>query len=245
VTRVGSRAGAAAGSAVLGLGLPLVSAAGDLPFFVAALFVLGVGNGLLDVSMNAHAARVERAYGRPIFAGFHAFWNIGGLAGSGIAAVAAARLIRLAAVLAVAGFALVIGVPDPAAVLAGFGVIGLGVAAIVPLAWSAAGRRQPGAPGRAIAGVSTLGYLGFLLGPVLIGGLAGLAGLRLALIAAAALTGAVYFLAPALAWPPVSPRAGARRARMNAAQNSRGQRRTRATALAGIVPGRGPRGLLP
>jgi hypothetical protein len=47
--------------------------------------------------------------------------------------------------------------------------------------------------------VATLGYLGFLLGPVLIGGLAGLAGLRLALVAAAAVTGAVWFLAPALA----------------------------------------------
>ena len=310
ITRVGSRAGAAAGSALLCLGLPLAAFAGSLPFFVAALAALGMGNGLLDVSMNAHAARVERAYGRPIFAGFHAFWNIGGLAGSGIAAVAAARqvpitvefpvtgaallalglgaigtgflrgadegqggagfawpgrvllalgviafcgfvaegtvndwsavylsssagappavaslgyfafsvamigvrlvadrlvtrigaarLTRLAAAVAVAGYLLVIAVPDPAAGVAGFAVIGLGVAAIVPLAWSAAGRRQPEAPGRAIAGVATLGYLGFLLGPVLIGGLAGLAGLRLALIAAAAVTGAVWFLAPVL-----------------------------------------------
>jgi MFS family permease len=113
--------------------------------------------------------------------------------------IGAARLTRLAAVVAVAGYALVIAVPDPAAGVAGFAVIGLGVAAIVPLAWSAAGRRQPEAPGRAIAGVATLGYLGFLLGPVLIGGLARLAGLRLALAAAAAVTGAVWCLAPALA----------------------------------------------
>jgi MFS family permease len=110
--------------------------------------------------------------------------------------IGAVRLTRLATVTAVAGFALVISVPDPAAVIAGFAVTGLGVAVIVPLAWSAAARRQPGAPGRAIAGVATLGYLGFLLGPVLIGGLAGL---RLALIAAAAVTAAVCFLAPALA----------------------------------------------
>jgi MFS family permease len=322
ITRLGSRAGAAAGAAVLCLGLPLAALAGSLPFFVAALVALGVGNGLLDVSMNAHAARVERAYGRPVFAGFHAFWNIGGLAGSGIAAAAAARhvsvavefpvtgavllalglaaifagflrgadegqggagfawpgrvlltlgvvafcgfvaegtvndwsavylsgsagapaavaslgyfafsvamigvrliadrlvarigaarLTGLAGGVAVAGYALVIAVPDPAAGLAGFAVVGLGVAPIVPLAWSAAGRRQPDAPGRAIAGVATLGYLGFLLGPVLIGGLAGLAGLRLALVAAAVAAGAVCFLAPALA-EPVSPRAAARR----------------------------------
>jgi hypothetical protein len=313
LTRVGSRAGAAAGAAVLCGGLALVPAARGLPSLVAALLVLGAGNSLLDVSMNAHAARVERAYGRPVFAGFHACWNIGGLAGSGIAAAAAARqvpvavefpvsaavllvlglaairggflggadegqggpgfawpgrillalgviafcgfiaegtvndwsavylssaaaaapavaslgyfafsvtmigarlvadrltarigavaLTRLATVIAVAGFALVIAAPGPAAGVAGFAVTGLGVAVIVPLAWSAAARRQPGAPGRAIAGVATLGYLGFLLGPVLVGGLAGLAGLRLALIAAAAVTAAVYVLAPALAGP--------------------------------------------
>ena len=54
---------------------------------MGALVVLGMGNSLLDVSMNAHAARVEEAYGRPIFAGFHAFWNIGGLLGSGAGAL--------------------------------------------------------------------------------------------------------------------------------------------------------------
>jgi MFS family permease len=117
------------------------------------------------------------------------------------ARIGAVALTRLATVIAVAGFALVIAAPGPAAGVAGFAVTGLGVAVIVPLAWSAAARRQPGAPGRAIAGVATLGYLGFLLGPVLVGGLAGLAGLRLALIAAAAVTAAVYVLAPALAGP--------------------------------------------
>jgi hypothetical protein len=54
-----------------------------------------MGNSLLDVSMNAHAARVEREYGRPIFAGFHAFWNIRGLAGSGAAGLAAGLHVPL------------------------------------------------------------------------------------------------------------------------------------------------------
>jgi MFS family permease len=89
ITKIGSRAGVLAGAAVLCAGLPLVALAPDLPLFVAALAVLGAGNSFLDVSMNAHAARVELEYGRPIFAGFHAFWNIGGLAGSGVAALTA------------------------------------------------------------------------------------------------------------------------------------------------------------
>jgi MFS family permease len=70
-------------------------------------------------------------------------------------------------------------------------VVGLGVSAVVPLAWSAAGRAQPDSPGRAISAVATAGYLGFLLGPVLIGGLARLVGLRLALGGAALVTGLI------------------------------------------------------
>ncbi len=42
------------------------------------LLVFGFGNGAVDVSMNAHAVLVERAYRRPIMASFHAMWSIGG-----------------------------------------------------------------------------------------------------------------------------------------------------------------------
>lgn len=87
ITRIGSRAGVLVGAAVLCGGLPLVALAPNLMMFVPALVVLGVGNSFLDVSMNAHAARVEAGYGRSIFAGFHAFWNIGGLVGSGVDAL--------------------------------------------------------------------------------------------------------------------------------------------------------------
>lgn len=46
----------------------------------AALFTLGLGNGCLDVSMNAHAVEVEHAYGRTIMSAFHAVWSVGGFA---------------------------------------------------------------------------------------------------------------------------------------------------------------------
>ena len=47
-----------------------------------ALLVLGVGNGCLDVSMNAHAVQVERGYGRPVMSAFHAVFSLGGVAAS-------------------------------------------------------------------------------------------------------------------------------------------------------------------
>jgi MFS family permease len=47
-----------------------------------ALLIFGTGNGALDVSMNAQAVQVERAYPRPIMSAFHAMFSCGGLAGS-------------------------------------------------------------------------------------------------------------------------------------------------------------------
>jgi MFS family permease len=38
---------------------------------------MGVGNGLLDVAMNAQAVKVEQAYKRPIMTSFHALFSIG------------------------------------------------------------------------------------------------------------------------------------------------------------------------
>ncbi|WP_233441836.1 MFS transporter [Lentzea atacamensis] len=46
----------------------------------AALLVFGIGNGLMDVSMNAHAVVVERHYQRPVMSAFHATWSLGGVA---------------------------------------------------------------------------------------------------------------------------------------------------------------------
>ncbi|QTD95871.1 MFS transporter [Streptomyces cyanogenus] len=51
-----------------------------------ALLAFGFCNGCLDVSMNAHAVHVEKAYGRPVMSAFHATFSVGGV----IAALAAA-----------------------------------------------------------------------------------------------------------------------------------------------------------
>jgi MFS family permease len=52
---------------------------------------------------------------------------------------------------------------------------------VVPIAFSVAGDFAPERAGGAVSVVTTLGYGGFLLGPVIVGGLAELVGLRAAL----------------------------------------------------------------
>ncbi|MFG1687380.1 MFS transporter [Nonomuraea sp. NPDC049269] len=294
-----------------GVVLVLPAYAVNLGTLAAALFGFGVVHGVLDVSMNANAVEVERAWGRPIMSSFHAVFSIGGFAGAAagglfahlalspaatflsvavvialLAAWAAAwalrsrpapasseagvrprlpkgilflgvlafcclvgegaaadwssvylredlaasagfaaagyaafsimmtagrlagdrlavrfgpvALVRGCGLLAAAGLGLALTVGHPVAGVAGFGCFGAGLSCIVPQVFSAAGHRDPAFAGRALARVASIGYLGFLSGPVLIGGLAELSGLPRALGVPALLAAFVALAATAL-----------------------------------------------
>lgn len=60
----------------------------------------------------------------------------------------------------------------------GFLLVGIGVSSVVPLTFGLAGKSTTMSPGVALAALSTIGFLGFLLGPPLIGFIAQAAGLR-------------------------------------------------------------------
>ena len=89
--------------------------------------------------------------------------------------------LRAAGLLAAGGMILALATREPSLVIAGFLVVGLALSAVVPIAFSAAGDLAPERAGAALSVVTTLGYGGFLLGPVLVGGLAEILGLRVAL----------------------------------------------------------------
>ena len=69
----------------------------------------------------------------------------------------------------------------PAAAIASFVFLGIGLASVIPAVFSAAGRIAGLHPGTAVATVSACGWTGFVCGPPLIGHLASLASLSLAL----------------------------------------------------------------
>jgi hypothetical protein len=71
---------------------------------------------------------------------------------------------------------------QPVAGVIGFGCFGAGMSCIAPLIFSAAGRHNPAQAGRAIARVASLGWIGFLTGPIVIGSVAELVGLARALL---------------------------------------------------------------
>ncbi|MCP1344240.1 MFS transporter, partial [Halomonas sp. FL8] len=51
----------------------------SLPTLFVALVLFGLGNGSMDVAMNAQAVDIEKRYGRPIMSSFHGFFSLGGL----------------------------------------------------------------------------------------------------------------------------------------------------------------------
>ncbi|MFE9747036.1 MFS transporter [Saccharothrix saharensis] len=100
------------------------------------------------------------------------------------------RYVRAAGVLAAVGLGLALLGPGVAAGVVGFGLVGLALAGVVPTLFSAAADGQAN-PAGAIAVVSTIGYLGFLAGPAMIGGIAAASSLRLAVAALVVLALAV------------------------------------------------------
>jgi MFS family permease len=89
----GSRRATRLAFAVACLGTGVVALAPSLPVLCALALLLGVGMGALDVSMNIHGVAVERRYGRPILAGFHAAFSLGGLSGAAAGALVAAAAL--------------------------------------------------------------------------------------------------------------------------------------------------------
>jgi predicted MFS family arabinose efflux permease len=83
-----------------------------------ALLAFGFCNGCLDVSMNAHAVHVERAYGRPVMSAFHATFSVGGVLAALVgAATASAGLTPAAGMAAMGALGIVIALASARALL--------------------------------------------------------------------------------------------------------------------------------
>lgn len=282
IARFGSRPVARGASLSLAAALIVPAVAPSALVLALGLFVLGASSSLMSVALNTQAASLERRMRRPIMAGLHALYSLGGLlgatvgglvAGAGVGAgphlfvaslviasvaiaitpsllkpgmdgagsggrafvrpsrslllmglvafcvlfgegaiadwsavflrdiggagpaLAAAgyaayslmmatgrfvgdrltmrlgpsRLVRLGGATATVGMILAVGQTSSWLTVIGFGAVGAGLATIYPTVLAAAGRLPGGAPAGAIATVSSMGYLGLLAGPPLIG----------------------------------------------------------------------------
>jgi len=95
-----------------------------------------------------------------------------------IAKIGKKLLMQICGVLISSGLFMAVLMPYLVSSTIAFMMVGLGVSSIVPTVYSAAGRHPIIPPGIAIATVSSVGFLGFLMGPPLIGHISEAFGLR-------------------------------------------------------------------
>ena len=87
-------------------------------------------------------------------------------------------LLKFSGIFIFSGFVLAVLLPYPITAGLGFILVGLGVSCIIPMVYQMVGRSTSLSSGTAIASISTIGYLGFLLVPPLVGYVAEGIGLR-------------------------------------------------------------------
>jgi len=95
--------------------------------------------------------------------------------------IGSAKVVLYGTMLAGSGFLLAVLIPTPAAAIAGFVLVGLGAANVVPVFFTAAGSFPNIPPSIALSAVTTLGYSGQLVGPAFIGFIAEVTSLSIAL----------------------------------------------------------------
>lgn len=119
----------------------------------------------LLLERTTHVAADAAALG---YAAFSIAMTVGRFSGDAvIARLGRGRTLRASGLVAAAGLTIALVSPYALAVF-GFAAVGFGYANLVPILFSASGRRAGSA---GIAAVSTMGYAGFVIGPPIIGGL--------------------------------------------------------------------------
>src|SRR4029450_3365341 len=98
--QIGGRLADAIGAREVTLAAVPFLIAGMIPIGLAQIYsvaivgsiLIGLGNGAMDVAMNAMGVQVEAARQRPIMSFFHAFWSIGNFIGAGVVLLLATLL---------------------------------------------------------------------------------------------------------------------------------------------------------
>jgi len=91
------------------------------------------------------------------------------------------RVLSTGSVMAAGGIAFGILVNQPWAMVAGYSVVGAGLSIVVPVTYRRAGEVPGMSPADAVSRVASIGFIGFMFAPILIGVLSDLVSLRFAL----------------------------------------------------------------
>jgi len=139
---------------------------------------------MADWSTNymENVAKADHALAPIGLSAFALAMTIGRIFGDGARVKFGDRSLMVACgLIATLGLSVAIISSQPVIVIAGLFIVGIGLSAIVPIAYSIAGHTKDLPPGVGLAMVTTVGYSGFLFGPPIIGFIAQWENLRVAL----------------------------------------------------------------
>lgn len=144
----GARPPVLASALVMAIGALVLWGASSFAWALAGSMVVGLGNGTMDVAMNALAVQVERARPKPIMSRMHACWSLGSFLGAALVAVVG-RLVHgdpgamVRGAMATSGALALVGLAALAAWAPTSRVVSRGVdgtpATVPPVAWLLAG----------------------------------------------------------------------------------------------------------
>jgi MFS family permease len=166
-----------------------------LPLAVLS-FVLMATEGAVGDWSGTYLARsgVDSGATAAAYAAFSLLMITGRIVGDRIVGAAGSRAtVIFGALLAGAGLVISAAWPGLAGGVIGFGLVGAGLANVIPVLFSVSGR-VGSSPAVGVASAATAGYAGLLIGPVVIGAVASGVGLRptIVLLAGVALLSAVF-----------------------------------------------------
>ncbi|MCC7052770.1 MAG: MFS transporter [Gemmatimonadaceae bacterium] len=125
---------------------------------------------VLYVNQELHAPQERAALAYVAFAGATALMRF---AGDAVRDRVSERTMLLSGpTIAAVAMLVVLLVARPWVAMVGFAVVGMGLATVVPILYNAATRVPGVSRAAAIASVSSIGYVGFMIGPPIIGGIA-------------------------------------------------------------------------
>jgi fucose permease len=135
-----------------------------------------------------------------VFVAFQVFMTIGRLMGDRVVdRFGETAVVRVGGCLIVGGMGGGLAAGEPAAVISGFAIAGLGAAPLFPLVFNAAASVPGVATGHGLAAIAWMGRIGFLVSPPLVGVIGDAASLRTGLVIAPAAGLVVVLLANRLA----------------------------------------------
>ncbi len=134
---------------------------------------------VLYVNQELHAPQERAALAYVAFAGATAAMRFAG--DSARARVSERTMLVAGPTLSAIAMLLVLVVARPWFAMVGFAFVGVGLATVVPILYNAATRVPGVSRAAAIASVSSIGYVGFMIGPPIVGGLAHATSLTIAM----------------------------------------------------------------